>query len=109
MISIRWSSRAADEFEALINHISEDNPEAALSMAQNVLDRIAQIQTFPNIGRPGERPGTRELVVAPFVVVYCRLLASDRRRRRNPARLARRTKLATSNQNNLILKSTPRK
>ncbi len=77
MISIRWSSRAADEFEALINHISEDNPEAALSMAQNVLDRIAQIQTFPNIGRPGERPGTRELVVAPFVVVYWLLTEDD--------------------------------
>jgi plasmid stabilization system protein ParE len=77
VISIRWSSRAADEFEALINHISEDNPEAALSMAQNVLDRIAQIQTFPNIGRPGERPGTRELVVAPFVVVYWLLTEDD--------------------------------
>ncbi len=58
MISIRWSSRAAGEFEALINRIREDNPEAALSMARNVLNRIAQIQTFPNIGRPGERPGT---------------------------------------------------
>ncbi len=77
MISIRWSSTAADEFEALIHHISQDNPEAALSMAQNVLDRIAQIQTFPNIGRPGERPGTRELVVAPFVVVYWLLTEDD--------------------------------
>jgi plasmid stabilization system protein ParE len=77
VISIRWSTRAADEFEALINHINEDNPEAALSMAQNVLNRIAQIQAFPNIGRPGERPGTRELVVAPFVVVYWLLTEDD--------------------------------
>lgn len=77
MISIRWSSTAADEFEALIHHISQDNPEAVLSMAQNVLNRITQIQTFPNIGRPGEHPGTRELVVAPFVVVYWLLTHDD--------------------------------
>ncbi len=32
--------------------------------------RVAQLQTFPNLGRPGEVSGTRELVSPPYVIVY---------------------------------------
>lgn len=38
--------------------------------AQSVIDRIEQLATLPGLGRPGEVPGTRELVSPPFVVVY---------------------------------------
>jgi plasmid stabilization system protein ParE len=54
VISIRWSTRAADEFEALIYHINEDNPEAALSMAQNVLNRASGTAHKTGDKQPGQ-------------------------------------------------------
>jgi toxin ParE1/3/4 len=37
-----------------------------------VLEAIEGLAEFPNVGRPGRVPGTRELVVSgtPFIAVY---------------------------------------
>ena len=70
MTRIRWTTEAADQLEAIVSHIREENPEAARAAAQAILDRVAQLQTFPGIGRPGEKEGTRELVSSPYVIVY---------------------------------------
>ena len=67
---IRWTTEAADEFEAAVKHIQQDNPTAGRNVAQAVIDRIEQLATFPGLGRPGEVKGTRELVSPPYVVVY---------------------------------------
>jgi toxin ParE1/3/4 len=39
-------------------------------VAQEVIDRIELLATFPALGRSGEVRGTRELVSPPYVVVY---------------------------------------
>lgn len=70
MTPIRWTPEAADQLEAHVKHIREDNPEAARALAQAILDRIAQLEAFPSMGRPGERQGTRELVAGAYVIVY---------------------------------------
>lgn len=70
MTEIRWSTEAADQLEAIVNRIREDNPEAARAVAQAILDRVAELETFPSLGRPGEKKGTRELVSPPYVIVY---------------------------------------
>jgi len=67
---IRWSTEAADELEAIVNHIRQDDPEAALAMAQKIFQRVRELRTFTSLGRPGERHGTRELVTPPYVIVY---------------------------------------
>ena len=67
---IRWTTEAADQFEAAVKHIQQDNPTAARNVAQAIIDRIEQLAAFPGIGRPGEVRGTRELVSPPYVVVY---------------------------------------
>ena len=45
-------------------------PAGAGNIAQAVIERIEQLATFPDPGRPGEVTGTRELVSPPYVVVY---------------------------------------
>lgn len=70
MTRIRWTTKAADQLTALVNHIRENNPDIAQTVAQTLRDRIAGLKTFPGIGRPGERTGTRELVSPPYVIVY---------------------------------------
>lgn len=70
MTRVRWTTEAADQLEAFVNRTREDNADAAHDLANAILDRVAQLETFPGIGRPGERQGTRELVVPPYVIVY---------------------------------------
>lgn len=70
MTPIRWTTEAADQLEAIVSHIREDNPEIARVVAQAILDRVAKLESFPAIGRPGERKGTRELISPPYVIVY---------------------------------------
>jgi toxin ParE1/3/4 len=67
---IRWTTEAADEFEAAVKHVQQINPTAGRNVAQAVIDRIEQLATFPGLGRPGEVTGTPELVNPPYVVVY---------------------------------------
>ena len=52
--------------------IAEENPDAAARTVMRVMETIKGLLEFPNIGRPGRVPGTRELVVSrtPFIAVY---------------------------------------
>ena len=55
MTRIRWTTGASDQLEAIVRRIREENPEAARAVAQAILDRIARLETFPGMGRPGEK------------------------------------------------------
>ena len=70
MRQIRWATEAADQLEAAVKQIQQDNPAAARNVAQAIIDRIEQLAALPGLGRPGEVRGTRELVSPPYVVVY---------------------------------------
>jgi toxin ParE1/3/4 len=67
---IRWTTEASDQLEAAVKRIQQDDPTAARNVAQAVIDRIERLATFPDLGRPGEVKGTRELVSPPYVIVY---------------------------------------
>jgi plasmid stabilization system protein ParE len=67
---IRWTTVAADQLKSFVNPIREDHPDAARALAETILNRIAQLETSPRIGRPERGKGTRELVSAPYVIVY---------------------------------------
>jgi addiction module RelE/StbE family toxin len=67
---IRWTDDAYAEFESAIQFIQNDNSNAAAKIATAVCDRIERLLALPSLGRSGEVPGTRELVVTPYVVVY---------------------------------------
>jgi toxin ParE1/3/4 len=67
---VRWTPEAADQLEIIVRRLRKENPAAARSIARRILGRIEELRTFPQIGRPGELPGTRELVASPDVIVY---------------------------------------
>jgi toxin ParE1/3/4 len=71
-MEVRWSPEAAADFTTIVRYIRQDNPSAALRVARAIYNAIAQLNTFPNRGRPGKIDGTRELPLTslPFVVVY---------------------------------------
>jgi toxin ParE1/3/4 len=52
--------------------ISRDNPRAAASVIERILDAVERLGVFPRLGRHGKAPGTREWVVRglPYIIVY---------------------------------------
>jgi toxin ParE1/3/4 len=63
---------AARDLDDIIDWISRDSPRAAAQLAQRILDRINRLAAagLPHMGRPGLAEGTRELVEAPYIIVY---------------------------------------
>ena len=69
---LEWSPRAdLDYFDAWA-FIAQDNVEAANGVARRIQDAAQALISHPLIGRKGQRPGTRELVVdnSPFTIIY---------------------------------------
>jgi toxin ParE1/3/4 len=69
-MQIRWTVIASDDLANRVQTIYEENPEAAQRTAEKILLGIDRLVAFPRMGRPGQKPGTRELVIDPYVIVY---------------------------------------
>ena len=51
--------------------LSDDNPDAAQRVKDDIEAKVLKLLDFPKIGRPGRIEGTRELVVwANYIIVY---------------------------------------
>lgn len=56
---------------AIVDYISDDNPDAALALLEEIQGRVAHLPDHPKSGRFGRVKGTRELIVQPnYIVVY---------------------------------------
>lgn len=71
-MKVRLTSLAEADLESVAGFIAQHNPNAAVATVLRVLDAVEGLLEYPNIGRPGRVPGTRELVVSrtPFIAVY---------------------------------------
>lgn len=71
-MQLLWTPRAQQQRQAAIDYIADQDPITAMA----VLDRIEQqtdvLLQQPDLGRPGRKKGTRELVISrtPYIVVY---------------------------------------
>ncbi len=71
MLALEWRSTARADFLAIIDYISDDNPDAAQALKDEIETKVAMLLTHPRAFREGRVDGTRELVVRPnYVVVY---------------------------------------
>lgn len=66
----RWTPTALHDLESLHDYISQDHAAAASAMIDSLLAGIAALGRHPEMGRTGRAAGTRELVIAPYVVAY---------------------------------------
>ena len=69
---IVWTSQANVQLADLYEYISESNEPAADQQVAILLYATNTLSDFPEMGRPGRRRGTRELVVngTPYIVAY---------------------------------------
>jgi toxin ParE1/3/4 len=69
---VSWLRSALRDLEGQIDFIAERNPGAAERLSRRIREAVDRPQHFPEIGREGRVPSTRELVIAGtrFIVVY---------------------------------------
>lgn len=71
MPKLEWKAAAASDLMAIVDYISDDNPEAARVLVDEIEGKVALLLDHPKRCRLGRVQGTRELVVRPnYIVVY---------------------------------------
>uniref|UniRef100_UPI003B51B479 type II toxin-antitoxin system RelE/ParE family toxin n=1 Tax=Roseovarius indicus TaxID=540747 RepID=UPI003B51B479 len=71
MPELEWKAPAVADLMAIVDYISNDNPDAALALLEKIEARVARLAEQPKTGRPGRVHGTRELVVHHnYIVIY---------------------------------------
>jgi plasmid stabilization system protein ParE len=63
---------AIEDREHIFDFIEANNAEAALAVDDRILEAIGKLSRFPEMGRPGRVPKTRELVISetPYIAAY---------------------------------------
>ena len=70
---IRWTTPARQDLARHHDYIAKDDPDAAERVEDAIAEAVERLADYPHRGRPGQRVGTRELVIAGFptyIVVY---------------------------------------
>ncbi|MFY3002290.1 type II toxin-antitoxin system RelE/ParE family toxin [Achromobacter xylosoxidans] len=71
MPAVEWSSAARADLLTIVDYISDDNPDAAQRLKDDIETKAAQLPARPALYRPGRIAGTREMVVrANYIIVY---------------------------------------
>ena len=71
MPELEWLEQARIDLLGIVDYISDDNPEAAQRVKDDIETKAEKLPDFPNMGRPGRVEGTRELVAwANYILVY---------------------------------------
>jgi len=71
-MELRWTEEAADDLERIADYLFKFTPGHAERIVRTLYDSPARLLTAPYLGRPGKKPGTRELVVSslPYIIIY---------------------------------------
>lgn len=73
MYVLSWTSFALDDLKNARDYITKDNPQAARLLAGRIRRRLGLLQRHPLSGRvipEFERQQFREVIVAPYRIVY---------------------------------------
>lgn len=71
MPGLEWTATAIADLLAIIDYISDDNPDAAQALKDEFEDTAARLPEHPRMYRAGRVDSTREMVVRPnYIVVY---------------------------------------
>jgi plasmid stabilization system protein ParE len=70
-VTVIWRASARADLVRLVAHVADENPIAARRVAREIVLAADSLMLFPQRGRRGVVPATRELVaVWPYILVY---------------------------------------
>jgi addiction module RelE/StbE family toxin len=69
---LEFTARAFRNIAAAEEYIARDNPAAAKKVVQAIFNTAVKLESFPEVGKPGRVPGTRELPLSeyPYTLIY---------------------------------------
>lgn len=68
---LQWRPMALSDRDAILTHIGQLNPEAALALDESFEAKAELARQSPTLYRMGRLDGTREIVVRPnYLIVY---------------------------------------
>ena len=69
---LTWSAFALADRDDIFTDIEADSPRAAVAVDEHIAQAVLRLVEFPESGRSGRVPGTRELVIprTPYIAVY---------------------------------------
>lgn len=71
MPDLEWLATATDDLVSIVDHIADENPDAAQALKNEIEEKVAQLPENPQLYRVGRVDRTREMVVRPnYIVVY---------------------------------------
>ena len=71
MPDLEWRATAVADLLAIVDYISDDNPDAAQALKDEIAEKISRLPEHPYLYREGRVDGTREMVVRPnYIVIY---------------------------------------
>ncbi|MFJ4064038.1 type II toxin-antitoxin system RelE/ParE family toxin [Pseudomonas sp. NPDC089996] len=69
-----WRRMALKDRFRIMEHISQDNPAAAILLDETFREKARRAAQTPALYKMGRYPGTREIVVKPnYVMIYRRV------------------------------------
>jgi toxin ParE1/3/4 len=71
-VRVKWLRKALESLAAEADFVAEESPVAASHLVEAIFEATDRVGEFPDMGRPGRVPGTRELVITgtSYVVPY---------------------------------------
>ena len=71
LTDIRWTSNAHQDLARIRQYVLKNADEKTmLSEARRIWQSCQRLKQFPESGRPGRVPMTREVIVSPYVIPY---------------------------------------
>ena len=71
MPDLEWKATAIADLLAILDYISDDNPDAAQALKDEIEAKTSRLLEHPQMYRVGRVDGTREMVVRPnYIVIY---------------------------------------
>ncbi len=71
MLRLEWKATAVADLLAIVDYISDDNPDAAQALKDEIEAKVSRLREQPRLYRVGRVAGTREMVVrSNYIVVY---------------------------------------
>jgi len=68
---LEWREAGRADLLAIVDYISDDNPDAAQRLKDEIEAKAAKLPEHPKLYRSGRVVGTREMVVRPnYLVIY---------------------------------------
>jgi len=66
---LEWTALVRADLLAIVDYISDDNPDAAQRLKDDIEAKAAKLPEYPQLYRFGKLPGTREMVVSANYIV----------------------------------------